>query len=423
MTPPSAREIVTLKNGARIVFDPMPHLGSAAVGVWVGAGARHEAASRNGLAHFLEHMAFKGAAGRNAREIAEAVEVRGAALNASTDYERTGYYVRCLSADAPQMLEIALSLVFAPEHPEGEIEREKNVVLQEIGEAADQPDDLVFELAQAASFPDHPLGRPILGVPKTLKRVTRDDLFGFADMAYAPARTVVAVAGAFDRAAIEDAARKWLEPRKPQPAVATPAASIGVSGARTAARRLEQCHLVLSRAGLAASDADRFAARAFAEVFGGGMASRLFQDVRETRGLAYTIDASCDQYSDAGRITVYAGCAPGDAAEVVRLTSAIWGDLASAGPTEVEIDRAKAVLKASFVMAIEAPASRAGSGAYELLVFDRLVEVGEVLQRIDAVTAADVRRIAQASMAGPAIAAAVGPKTGLAAAELFAAGA
>src|SRR5262249_27490249 len=147
-------------------------------------GARFEPAERNGLAHFLEHMAFKGARGRNAREIAEAIEARGAAMNAATEYERTSYFVRCLSADAPEMLDTALSLVFAPDHPAEEVEREKGVVLQEIGEAADQPDDLVFELAQQASFGDHPLGRPILGVEQTLYAIKRDDLFGFASTNY-----------------------------------------------------------------------------------------------------------------------------------------------------------------------------------------------------------------------------------------------
>lgn len=423
MTFTPRREVVTLGNGARIVFDPMPHLGSAAVGVWVGAGARHEPAERNGLAHFLEHMAFKGAKGRDARGIADAVEARGAALNASTEYERTGYYVRCLASDAPGMLDIALSLVLAPDHPEGEIERERGVVLQEIGEAADQPDDLVFELAQAACFAGHALGRPILGTAQTLANVGRDDLFGFAQLNYAPGRTVVAVSGSYDRAAVEAVARGWLEGRKAFAQAQTPAPAFEASSARTATRKLEQCHLVMVRGGPGAASPDRFAARAFAEIFGGGMASRLFQDVREARGLAYSIDASCDQYTDVGRVSVYAGCAPRDAAEVVRITSGIWNDLAANGPTAAELDRAKAVMKAGFVMAIEAPASRAGSAAYELLTFDRLIENEEVLGNIDAVTSDDVRRMAANAVNGPSVAAAVGPKAGLAAAEQFAAGA
>jgi predicted Zn-dependent peptidase len=417
--PLSSREVLTLPNGARIVFDPMPHLRTAAVGVWLGAGARHEAAELNGLAHFLEHMAFKGAAGRSAREIAEVVEARGAVMNAATEYERTGYYMRCLSGDAPQMLDIALSLVFGPDHPAGEIEREKGVVLQELGEARDQPDDLVFELAQTASFGDHPLGRSILGTEETLRRVTRDDLFGFAAASYAPSRAVVSVAGAYDRAGIEAVARRWLEPRAATVAAAKDAVAVVGRGVQTAVRKLEQTHIVLARPAPSALSDDRFAARIFAEIFGGGMASRLFQEVRESRGLAYTIDASCDQYSDAGRISIYAGCAPGDAKEVVAVTSGIWTDMAANGPTDDELARAKSIAQAQFAMAAEAPAARAGSAAYELLAFGRLVEVEDVLARIAAVTRADVQRMAAESLAGPASAAAVGPKAGLGAAEGF----
>jgi predicted Zn-dependent peptidase len=416
------REVVMLPNGARIAFDAMPGLSTAAVGVFLGAGARFEPAERSGLAHFLEHMAFKGAAGRSAREIAEAVEARGAMMNAATDYERTSYFVRCLSADAPAMLDIALSLAFAPDHAPEEIEREKGVVLQEIGEAADQPDDLVFELAQSATYPEHPLGRPILGVEATLRSIARDDLVKFADANYTPRQTVVSVAGAFDRAAIEDVVQRWIGQRAGATSTNHPAPVSASAAVRTEARKLEQCHLVLARRTVSSMSDDRFAARIFTEIFGGGMASRLFQEIRESRGLAYTIDASCDQYSDAGRVSVYAGCAASDAKQVASLTSAIWSEMAANGPTEAELSRAKAVAAAQFAMAAEAPAMRAGTAAYELLTFDRLMSVSDVLHRIETVTAADVARIAQASLAQPAIAAAVGPKAGLAAAEAFVSG-
>ncbi len=378
-----------------------------------------KSANRNGLAHFLEHMAFKSAGGRNALQIAEDVEARGAVMNAATEYERTSYTVRCLRDDAPDMLGIALSLVFAPDHPKGEISREKNVVLQEIGESADQPDDLVFELSQTANYGNHPLGRPVLGTAETLDGIIRDDLFEFAATNYTPARTVISIAGAYEMSAVEDIARKWLSVRAAQTAPLIEPAKPPAKTALVEVRDIEQCHLVLSRPAPAATSDNRFAARLFSEIFGGGMASRLFQKVREERGLAYSIDSACDQYSDAGRLNVYAGCAPEDAMEVVRITAGIWNDLATAGPTEAELARAKAVMKAHFAMSAEAPAMRAGSAAYELLAFNRLVGIEEILDRIGAVARSDVQRIAAEAVAGPASAAAVGPRTGVGAAEAF----
>lgn len=414
-----AREVITLPNGARVVFDTMPNLRTSAVGVFLAAGARHESDERNGLAHFLEHMAFKSAAGRNAREIAEAVEARGGVMNASTGYELTNYFVRCLSPDAPEMLDVALALAFGPDHPTEEIEREKGVVRQEIGEAADQPDDLVFELAQVACYPGHPLGRPILGTEQTLDSIRREDLFSFGATNYSPQRTVVSVAGEFDRDAVLGVVNKWLASHTGVAAPDSAAPAITAATLRTEQRKLEQTHLVLARRTVSAVSPDRFAARVFAEIFGGGMASRLFQDVREARGLAYTIDASCDQHSDCGRISVYAGCDPKDAAEVVKITTDIWADIATKGPTEAELARAKAIAAAQFAMSAEAPAARAGSAAYELLTFNRLVSVEEVLGHIGNVTLDDVRRVAAETLANPGIASAVGPKAGLAAAEAF----
>lgn len=413
------REVVTLGNGARVVFDPMPGLRTAAVGVFLAAGARDEADAHSGLAHFLEHMAFKGAGGLSAQQIAEAVEARGGVINAVTGYEMTNYFVRCLSPDAPDMLDLLLSMVFAPDHPEGEIEREKGVVLQEMGEAADQPDDLVFELMQRICYPNHPLGRPILGEKDTLKGLRRDDLVGFAQTNYSPRRTVVSIAGAYDRGAIIEKAERWLGARAARPDALGHPPAPAISAMRGEARKLEQCHLVLARPTASATSPDRFAARIFAEIVGGGMASRLFQEVRESRGLAYTIDASCDQHSDCGRLSVYAACDAGDAADVASLTSDIWVDLATKGPTADELARAKAVAAAQFAMSAEAPAARAGGAAYELLSFDRTISVEETLGHIAAVTVADVARVGTEMLAGAALASVVGPKAGLAAAEAF----
>jgi predicted Zn-dependent peptidase len=407
-----SRRVVSLANGARLVVDPMPHLRSASVGVWIGAGARHEPEDQAGLAHFLEHMAFKGADGRNAREIAEAVEQVGATMNAATEHERTSFFVRCLAEDAPRMLEIALSLVFGPTHPAEDLPREKSVVAQEIGEAADQPDDLVFELAQAAAFPGHPLGRPILGTEASLAGIVRDDLFGFAQTAYTPDRIVVSLAGGAELDAVLPVAERWLSSRRAAAQPPGRAPTTGETAVRAEVRKLEQAHIVLSRPGPSAVSDNRFAARLFAEIFGGGMASRLFQEVREEKGLAYIIDAFAEQYSDAGRLTVYAGCAARDVGELVRLTQAIWGELADKGPTGAELARAKALMRAGMAMGLEGPAGRASSSAYELLTFGRLMNLDDVMAQIEAVTANDVRTIARDSLSGPGIAALVGPATG-----------
>jgi predicted Zn-dependent peptidase len=407
------RDVTVLSNGARLVVDPMPHLRSASVGVWVGAGARHEPADKAGLAHFLEHMAFKGADGRSAREIAETVEAVGASMNAATEHERTSFYVRCLADDAPRMLDIAMSLVFGPTHPEDDLPREKSVVVQEIGEAADQPDDLVFELAQDAAFPDHPLGRSILGTEATLAGIDRQDLFDFAHNAYVPGRVVIALAGGGDAGAVRDAAERWIAGRPAAAAVATSAPDPGGRTIRTATRKLEQSHLVLSRPGPSAVSDDRFAARLFVEIFGGGMASRLFQHVREDLGLAYAIDAYAEQYSDAGRLAVYAGCSPKDVGELVGLVDRIWSELATRGPTDEELARAKAVMRASIAMGLEGPAARAGACAYELLTFGRLFQTDDILARIDQVEAADIRAVAHRALEGAGVAAMVGPAAGV----------
>jgi predicted Zn-dependent peptidase len=363
-------------------------------------------------------MAFKGARGQSARDIAEAAEARGADLNAATDYERTSYTARCLSSDSAALLDQALALVFAPDHPEDEIGREKSVVLQEIGEAADQPDDLVFDLAQAAAFPGHPLGRPILGVPETLAAVRREDLLDFAGAHYTPDRTVVTAAGAFNREEVIAVAERWLAGR---PAVARNAAMVepplGASEVKGAVRRTEQTHLVVSRPAPAATSRDRFAARLLAEIIGGGMASRLFQEVREQRGLAYTIDASCDQYLTAGCFSVYAGCAARDAAEVVRLTLGVWEDLAAKGPTPSELSRAKAVLKASLAMSAEAPSARAARAAYDLLTFGTLSDLDVIADAVEAVNAGDLRRVASTALEGRPSVAVVGSKASIRAIE------
>ncbi len=413
-----ARELIIYPNGARLVLDPMPHVQTASVGVWVDAGARDESVENNGIAHLLEHMAFKGAGGLGARELVEQVEDRGGILNASTDYERTGFYVRCLAEDAGDMLNVASSLALDQQLPESELEREKGVVIQEIGEASDQAEDLVFELAQAAAWPNHALGRSVLGTEASLKDIDCAQLRGFIDQNYVANRVVMSVAGGYDRTQIIAQAEKWLTPLKS----GSPALRIVPQAGHKALvreRDTEQAHLVLSFPAPDSRSNKRFAARLFEEIFGGGMASRLYQEVREKRGLAYSIDAYFDSYLDAGRFNVYCGCDPEDAMEVQKIVKDLWHEFALTGPTSAEMSRARATQKTQFAMSSEGPAARGSSGAYELFTFDRLINLPEALGEIDRVTVQDVQDCVANGVDGLPTASCVGPASCLDAAHAF----
>ncbi|MGE0044964.1 MAG: M16 family metallopeptidase [Hyphomonadaceae bacterium] len=411
-------ELVTLSNGVRMALDPMPGLATAAVGVWQRVGARWEKPEENGVAHLFEHMAFKGAAGRDARAFAEAIEAVGGVMNAATGYERTSYYVRVVKEHAPFALDLIADTLLEPHWLPDDLEKEKGVVAQERGEAYDQPDDRVFELHQQALFPDQPLGRPILGEEETLKPISVDGLIQFRAMHMAPERVVISIAGAYDRTAMLEAAEARfgsLAPRADQPALpARPASAF-----REEARKLEQAHLVLSWRAPSARDEATYAARLMTEIYGGGMSSRLFQEVRESRGLVYAIDAFQDVLEDCGRLGVYAGCAGKDAKQVAMLAADILETLAKEGPSDAEIARAKAVAGAGLLMGAEAPLARADARAAQLFLRGRLIPFEEIRDKIEAVTRADVQREAARALEGPVCAAVVGPKSGLAAAGAF----
>jgi predicted Zn-dependent peptidase len=407
-------ELIALPNGVRVVLEPMPGLLSAAVGVFVRVGARWEAAEENGVAHLFEHMAFKGAGGRDARAFAEAAESVGAALNASTGYERTSYYARVIREHAPFALELIADIVLEPHWEPAELEKEKGVVRQEMGEAFDQPDDRVFEVHQAAAFPGQALGRAILGAEETLAAISIETLRAFRDRHYTADRVVIVAAGGFDRAAILDTTERRFSGLAAggdaalEPAQAAPAAV-------HEARRLEQAHVVLSWPGVATGAGEIYAARLLSEILGGGFSSRLFQEVREARGLAYAIDSYLEPYEDAGRLGVYAGCAPKDAAEVRALTIAALADLAEHGPTAKELDRAKTVVCAQLLMAAEAPLNRAEARAGQVFTRGALVAFETLAQSLRAVDVEGVRRLAAAALSGAHVQATVGPKSAVAA--------
>jgi predicted Zn-dependent peptidase len=404
-------ELHRLPNGVRVALDPMPGLGTAALGVWQRVGARWEPAQHNGIAHLFEHMAFKGAGERDARQFAEAMENVGGAMNAGTGYERTSYYARVVAEHAPFALDMIADILFAPHWAPDDLEKEKGVVAQERGEAFDVPDDRVFELHQAALYPDQPLGRPILGEDSTLKNVSVETLHAFADAHMTPERVIVSIAGAFDRDAFLETAEKRFGHLKAGPVQERPAAK-PFAGRESEVRKLEQTHLVFSWAAPESGSDKLFAARLMSEIFGGGMSSRLFQEVRETRGLVYAIDSFLDTFEDDGRLCVYAGCSADNAATVAKIVGEQLAIMADHGPTDAELARAKAVARAQMLMGLEAPSARAEARVGQVLMRDRLISFDEVRARLDAVTAEDVQAIARFALAGQACAAAIGPKAG-----------
>jgi len=411
-------KVHTLSNGVRVVCDPIDGWQTVALSVVAGRGARFEDPARSGWSHLLEHMVFKGAGGRSARDIVEAIEAEGGHINAATGYERTSFQVRALKGGLDLGSAVISDLVLRPAMDLGDLAREKQVVGQEIAEAADTPDDLVFELAQEAAFDGQPLGRPILGTVKSIKAATPETLGAWRAALYAPETLVVSAAGAVD----EDELLKLAERDFGGAAgdgldAAEPAAFAG--GTRTVAKRLEQANLVLLLPAVGVMDPDYFALRLLAEILGGGMASRLFQEAREKRGLAYAIDAYSETYADTGVLGVFAGCDAKDAAELAEVTA---GELkALTEPVgAVELARAKAQLKGSMFMGRESALARAEQAAGQVLLFGRTLDPVAVAAEVDAVTPGQIAELTARILApGKAAVAILGPKAALAAAERF----
>ena len=411
----------TLANGVTVICDPVAGFETLALSVVAGRGARWEDSARGGWSHLLEHMVFKGAGARSALQIVETIEADGGQINAATGHERTSFQVRALAGGLPLALEVTGDLVQRPILDPDDLEREKHVVGQEIAEAADTPDDQVFELAQAAAFSDQPLGRPILGTTASIAPATRETLEAWRAALYGPERLVVSAAGAVD----EDELLRLAEQHFGSAvAAAAPEAPIAVFTGGNAAevRRLEQAHLVFLLPAPGIHDPDNYAFRLFAEILGGGMSSRLFQEARERLGLAYNIDAYAEAYADVGALGIYAGCEAKDAGKLASVAAQEIRSLATT-VTIVELSRAKAQLKASLFMARESLAARAEQAAAQILVFGALVPPVEIAAAIDAVTPQDMSRLAARLLSpGRATVSALGPKAAMEAGKRFEAG-
>ncbi len=382
-----------LPNGLRIVTEHMPGLKSASVGVWVSAGTRHERAEQNGIAHFLEHMAFKGTTRRTALQIAEEIEDVGGYINAYTSRETTAFYARVLEADVPLALDVIADIVLNPVFDPKELEIERGVILQEIGQVLDTPDDIIFDWLQEVAYPDQPLGRAILGPAERVESFSQGDLRDFVAEHYRPERLIVAAAGAVDHDAIVRACEMLFGQL---PRGGGEGGEIGHfgGGERRVRKRLEQAHLALAFETPGFRDPSIYTSQIFSTALGGGMSSRLFQEIREKRGLCYSIYASTGAHAETGLMTIYAGTSGDDIAALSELTldelKRAAGDM-----TEAEVARARAQMKAGLLMGLESPSSRAERLARLVGIWDRVPPLEETIDRIDSVTAAEVRDFAQ----------------------------
>jgi len=409
-----------LDNGLTVVTDPMPNIMTAAVALTVNAGARHETHAQHGIAHMLEHMAFKGTSARSAAEIVGAIERVGGSLNAATSHENTVYAARVLAEDVPLAVTLIGDIIENSRLEPEELAREQGVVLSEIGEAEDTPDDIVFEMMSETAFPEQPLGRPILGTRDSVRAMTVDSIRGYLASHYRPGAMILSAAGAVDHDRFCELAAGAF--KGADAAAASSFEDARYKGGVTArARDLDQTHLVLGFEGAATGSDDFFTADIASTVLGGGMSSRLFQEARERRGLCYSIYAFNWGFAETGLFGVYAGTAPEDAdglAQVVR------GEIEAmaADVTEAEVASACAQSKAGLLMSLENCASRAEQIARHLVVFGEVLPPEALVARLEAVTTAHVREF-MAALAGsaPATLSVVGPNASLASTDRLAA--
>jgi len=396
----------SLPSGLRIVTDSSPHLRTASLGVFVGAGSRHEALEEHGLSHLLEHMAFKGTRRRNARQIAEAIENVGGDLNAETSPEQTGYFAHVLSEDVDLAMDVLADIITDSQFDPEELAREKNVIVQEIGAVEDTPDDLVFDLLTAAAWPDQPIGRPILGTREGVAAFDRATIDAYLARHYRAGATVVVGAGAVEHDRLVALAEARLTALNgPEGEAPSPARYLG--GETLAKKPLEQTHLVVGFEGRGVRDFDHDAAHVFAAVTGGGMSSRLFQEVRERRGLAYSIHAFHWAYAEAGLFGFYAGSAASRAGELMAAALDCLAE-ATMSLDDVEVARAKAQMKVSTLTALESPGARVQQLARQMFVYGRALTLEEMTARIEAINVEEVRRAGASMLRSPPTLAAIG---------------
>lgn len=393
-------DISELPNGLRVVTQTMPHLETSSLGVWVGVGSRHETEAQHGLSHLLEHMAFKGTSRRSAQDIAEEIEAVGGDLNAATSVETTAYYARVLKGDEGMALELLADILQNSSFAAAELEREREVILQEIASIEDSPDEIVYDLVHDAAYPGQAAGRPIIGTPKSVKRLSASDLRHFLATHYHPGNMVIAGAGAVRHepflrhveALFGGLSRGLMK-------MDAPARYAG--GIRYSSKPFEQSHLMLGFEGPSYTGDDYIAAQVLSGLLGGGMSSRLFQEVREKRGLCYSIYSSAWGLRDSGMFAVHAATGTDMMDGLIDVVRAELARVAADGVTAPEIGRAKAQLKAGLLMSLESSSSVAEQMARQMLVHGRTLSSDELVAKVDAVTETQLRTFAERLVIAP----------------------
>lgn len=401
----------TLPSGVRLVTERMPHVRSVSVGVWLTRGSRHESDAESGVAHFVEHMLFKGTTTRSAQVIAQTIDSIGGQLDAFTAKEYAGYYIKVLDDHLPLAIDLLSDLVLRPAFSPTDIDREQSVILEEIKMVEDAPDDLVHEVFAQQFWARHPLGRPILGTPETVESFDADRLRRYFNRTYLAPNLVIAAAGHLEHAALKALVEEAFAAVPPGAAAAAGEPPAVTPGLVVRQKDIEQSHLCLGTPAYPTAHEDRHALYVLNTILGGSMSSRLFQHIREERGLAYAVFSNLTTYSDAGAITVYAGCATEKIPEVVDLTLVELRDLRETAVEDAELQRAKDHLKGSLMLSLENTSSRMSQLARHQLYFGRHFTLDELLGSIDRVSADDVQRVAvDLFHDGAAVATVVGPK-------------
>ena len=396
-----------LGNGLRLITETMPHVRSVTIGVWLTRGSRHESNERSGIAHFVEHMLFKGTATRTAEDIAQTIDSIGGQMDAFTAKEYASYYIKVLDEHLPLAVEVLADIVMNPAFSAEDIQREKKVVLEEIKMVEDTPDDLVHELFTEHFWHNHPLGRPILGTPETVESLTTDGLRRYFTTAYSAPNLIIAAVGNITHEQVRDLVTRAFEglPIHNDPLAGGPPNVVPSIVIRN--KELEQSHVCLGTSGYRQDHEDRYSSYVLNTILGGSMSSRLFQNVREKRGLAYAVFSGLSAYRDTGSMTIYAGCANSAVEELIDVVIAELRRLKDEQMPEGELRRAKDHLKGSLMLNLESTSSRMSHLARQEIYFDRQFSLDETLEGVERVTTNELQRVARDLFADGALAATV----------------